>query len=202
MEGRLLLDSPRAVRASRGGVLTALVAGCATTSSKPAETTPAGPSQFIAFPVTVDGRPAGTLHLGQTTLAEAQQMLPPPPAGISEGQPRPPGGYPRPSRGEVIPKPTLVYNPWKTMYQLFFDSNQRLVSFVDGSSTFLGKPVASVSKQYPDLHETVRELPFSEQQAQIPPCTTMLVMVSTGDTTISDVAYVFHCATTKVPSRG
>ena len=66
------------------------------------------------------------------------------------------------------------------MYQPFFDANQRLVSFVDGTATFLGKPVASLSKQYPDLHETLRELPFSEQQAQIPPCTTMLVMASTS----------------------
>ncbi len=29
------------------------------------------------------------------------------------------------------------------------------------------------------------------------PCTTMLVMASTSDTSVSDVAYVFHRATTK-----
>ncbi len=189
-----------AVRVSPGLVLAILVAGCATGPSKPEAATAAASSQFMAFPaVTVDGKSAGTLRLGQTTLAEAKQMLPPPPAGVAEGQPRTPDGYPRPSSGEVVPKPTLVYNPWKTTYQLFFDANQRLVAFVDGTSAFLGKPVAAVAKQYPDRHETVRELPFSEQQAQIGPCTTMLVMASTSDTTVSDVAYVFHCATTKAP---
>ncbi|MGZ6139339.1 MAG: hypothetical protein ACXWLA_01640 [Myxococcaceae bacterium] len=189
-----------AVRVSLGLVLAILVAGCATSPSKSGPAPAEASSQFMAFPaVTADGKSAGTLRLGQTTLGEAKQMLPPPPADVAEGQPRIPDGYPRPTSGEVVPKPTLVYNPWKTSYQLFFDANQRLVAFVDGSSAFLGKPVAAVAKQVPDLHETVRELPFSEQQAQIGPCTTMLVMASTSDTTVSDVAYVFHCATTKAP---
>ena len=189
-----------AVRVSLGLVLAGLGAGCATSPSKPAAATGSESSRFMAFPaVTADGKSAGTLQLGQTTLAEAKQMLPPPPADVAQGQPRTPDGYPRPTRGEVIPKPTLVYNPWKTSYQLFFDANQRLVALVDGGSAFLGKPVATVAKQYPDLHETVRELPFSEQQAQVGPCATMLVMASTSDTTVSDVAYVFHCATTKAP---
>ena len=133
MEGRHLPSSCVAVRVSLGLVLAGLGAGCATSPSKPAAATGSDSSRFMAFPaVTADGKSAGTLQLGQTTLAEAKQMLPPPPADVAQGQPRTPDGYPRPTRGEVIPKPTLVYNPWKTSYQLFFDANQRLVALVDG----------------------------------------------------------------------
>jgi hypothetical protein len=184
---------------SRGLLLVALALGCAT--STPATPTPtAAPapqpasSKFMAYPVSMGGKPAGTLRLGETTLAEATKMLPPPPEGTN-GALRPAKGSPRPTSGAVIPAPTVVYDPAGSSYQLYFDAHQRLVTVVDAASPWTGKPATELAARYPALHEIYRAQPFSEREAVVDPCTTLMAMVTIADGTVTSVASVFTCAT-------
>lgn len=113
--------------------------------------------QTFVYPAAlIDGRSAGNLILGQTVVEQAVKMFPSAPPGY-EGNPRPPRGFPEAKIGQVSPKPTLVYNPWMTLYLLFFDANQKLVIVVDGGkSRFRGLSQQEMLRQYPQLKETSR----------------------------------------------
>lgn len=121
-------------------------------------------------------------------------MLPPIPPG-AEGTPKPPSGYPEAKIGQVSPKPALVYNPWMTIYQLYFDSNRKLVIIVDGKSKLRGSGQQEMLRQYPRLEETYRDSHEYEMQVEIQPCVTLMLLLSAGDNTVGDTAYVFTCPT-------
>jgi hypothetical protein len=122
-------------------------------------------------------------------------MFPSAPPGY-EGNPRPPRGFPEAKIGQVSPKPTLVYNPWMTLYILFFDANQRLVIVVDGGkSRFQGTSQQEVLRQYPQLKETYRDSDKYEMQVEAQPCVTLMLLISVKDNTVGPIAYVFTCPT-------
>ncbi len=153
-------------------------------------------AQPFAYPaVLIDGRSVGNLILGHTTLDQAVRMFPPSPTGY-EGSPRPPRGFPVAKIGQVSPKPTLVYNPWMTLYLLFFDANQQLVIIVDGGKSKLrGLTQQEMLKQYPQLKEMSRDSLEYELQVEIQPCVTLMALFSTRDNTVGDIAYVFTYST-------
>lgn len=155
-----------------------------------------GQVQPFAYPaVLTNGRSVGNLILGQTTLEQAVKMFPPIPPG-AQGNPRPPRAYPEAKIGQVSPKPTLVYNPWMTLYLLFFDSNVKLVIVVDGGKSKLrGLSQQEMLRQYPQLKETDRDSLEYEMQVEIQPCVTLMLLFSTRDNTVGDIAYVFTCPT-------
>lgn len=154
--------------------------------------------QPFAYPaVLVDGRSMGDLILGQTTLEEAIRMFPSAPPGY-EGNPRSPRGFPQAKIGQVSPKPRLVYNPWMTLYLLYFDANHRLVIVVDGGkSRSRGLSRQEMMKQYPDLKETQRDSnsPEYEMQVEIQPCLTLMLLISASNNIVGDIAYVYTCPT-------
>lgn len=151
--------------------------------------------QPFAYPaVLIDGRVVGNLPLGQTTLEQAVKMFPPIPLG-APGGPRPPSGYPEAQIGQVSPKPTLVYNPWMTMYLLFFDSNRKLVIILDGKSKLRGLSQQELLRQYPQFKETYRDSLEYEMQGEIQSCVTLMLLLSAQNNTVGDIAYVFTCPT-------
>jgi hypothetical protein len=156
----------------------------------------AAPAQAFAYPaVLLDGRRVGDLILGETTLEQAVRMFPPIPPG-GPGAPRPPRGYPPVKIGQVIPRPTLVYSPWMSLYQLYFDENRRLVIIVDGGQSALrGRSRAEVSSQFPQLQETANYGIEIELQGELRPCITLMVLVNTSTNTVGDIAYAHTCPT-------
>lgn len=152
--------------------------------------------QSFAYPaVLTDGRAVGNLILGQTTLEQAVRMFPAGPRGY-EGNPRPPRGFPEAKIGQVSPKPNLVYNPWMTIYRLYFDVNLRLVIILDGGKSRLrGQSQQELQRQYPQIIETYRDPLEYEMQVEVQPCVTLMVLISARGNTVGDIAYVFTCAT-------
>lgn len=152
--------------------------------------------QTFVYPAAlIDGRSAGNLILGQTVVEQAVKMFPSAPPGY-EGNPRPPRGFPEAKIGQVSPKPTLVYNPWMTLYLLFFDANQKLVIVVDGGkSRFRGLSQQEMLRQYPQLKETSRGSLEYEMQVEVQPCVTLMLLISSRDNTVGDIAYAFTCPT-------
>jgi len=144
----------------------------------------------------MDDQQVGELVLGKTTLSQTESMFPKAPSPrFYEGRPRKPEGYPKAKVGEVSPKPKLVFNPWGSMYALFFDENERLVIVLDYSGVFLGKTVAEVSEMYPGLRKTDREEGYYEMQTELTPCAALMLMVREESDEISLEAYVYTCKT-------
>lgn len=146
---------------------------------------------FIFHAVLVDGQKAGDLILGQTTLEQAVKIFPNPPFPSYEGDPRPPRGYPQVKAGKI--KPKFVYNPWNTMYALYFDENNKLIIVVELESQRVKKQ--DIISRYPQLKETSRDLESYEMQGEIKPCITLMVLFRSNDDTIDQMAYVFTCET-------
>ncbi len=153
------------------------------------------PEAPFSYPaVLVDGRKVGDLVLGETSLDQTIQMFPQIPVG-NEGAPRPPRGYPEAKIGQVIPQPTLVFNPWMTQYRLYFDSERKLVIILDGFSKLRGLSREDMLKQFATLRETYRDSLEYEMQVEIQPCVTLMLLLSSRENTVGDIAYVFTCAT-------
>jgi hypothetical protein len=152
--------------------------------------------QTFAYPaVLLDGRSAGNLILGQTTVEQAVRMFPAAPSGY-EGNPRSPRGFPEAKVGQVSPKPTVVFNPWMTLYLLYFDSNRRLVIVVDGGkSRFRGSSQQEMLSQYPQLKETYRDSLEYEMQVEVQPCVTLMLLISSRGNMVGDIAYTYTCPT-------
>lgn len=149
----------------------------------------------LVIPAFVSGyERVGDLVLGKTTLAQAQRMFPVSPPGY-EGRPRKPDGYPKSKFGEVSPKPKLVFNPWESMYALFFDKNERLVIVMELGSLFEGKTVAEIGELYPGLRKTESIKGYYEMQTELAPCAALMLMVTEGSDIITQAAYVYTCKT-------
>src|SRR5512135_1801364 len=98
----------------------------------------------LTFPVnTPEGVNVGDLVLGQTTIRQAIKLFPRPPRDY-KGNPQPPRNYPPVAVGEYIPKPKIVYAPYKSRYVLYFDDNEKLILVQDTQSDKKGKKRADM----------------------------------------------------------
>jgi len=147
----------------------------------------------LAFPVFADYRWVGEVVLGETMLEDAVGLFPP---TLGEGSPRRPHGFPVARAGKFQPKPVRVFNPYKTMYALFFDRNDRLVILQELGDVLEQQPVADLLSKYPVLRETQRLKDERELQGEIAPCVVLMLLVD-GDDRIRSAAYVYSCPTQK-----
>ena len=154
---------------------------------------PVARGDSLAFPAFVERRWVGEVVLGGTTLHEAIQLFPP---THGEGAPRRVREYPTARVGKVQAKPVRVFNPYATMYALFFDRNDRLVILQELGDVLEQQPVAEVLSRYPTLRETQRRRDGRELQGEIAPCVVLMLMVDSKDR-VQAVAYVYSCTTQK-----
>jgi hypothetical protein len=147
----------------------------------------------LAFPAFADYRWVGDLVLGETTLEDAVRLFPP---TLGEGSPRRPQGFPVARAGKFQPKPVRVFNPYRTMYALFFDRNDRLVILQEIGDELEQQPVADLLSKYPVLRETQRLRDERELQGEIARCVVLMLLVD-GDDRIQSAAYVYSCPTEK-----
>jgi hypothetical protein len=170
-----------------------ILSSCPQYTMVSADDEPAAIHPFIFHAVLTDGQKAGDLTLGQTTLEQAVKMFPEPPVPSYGGEPRAPQGYPPVRVGKIRPNPAVVFNPWNTMYALYFDKNNKLVII---SELVTGKiSQKEIAKQYPKLKETDRGSGSFEMQAEIQPCVAFMALFRTADSSMDQSAYAFTCET-------
>ena len=121
-------------------IMLILLSSCASTQTKGEVSSQdnqlqSAPGQaFITPAVLMGGKKVGDLILGQTTLKQALQIMPPwpgyppkplPREAFEEGEP---GLLERLGKvGEILKRAKKGYNPMKAMYILIFDKNEKLV---------------------------------------------------------------------------
>lgn len=132
----------------------------------------------------------GDLTLRETSLKQAAKMFP------KTGAP----GKARPNSVEFnlsgrILKPATVYNPSYTRYQLYFDGKERLVLIVDGAPELQNRHKSEVLARYPQLKESNRQSYWTEMQAELQPCVTLIVVFSLPEERLDSLGYAFTCAT-------
>jgi hypothetical protein len=170
------------------------------TSKKVVTISQSGAEQTFRVPAyLVDSTRVGDLILGETTLEEALKMFPQS-SGDYEGNPRAPHGFPPVKVGRKAPLPVQVYNPWKTMYALFFDENDKLVIIQDMDPPVKGLSEDEVVRSlifFPELKETDRQEGFYEMQGEMSnePCIVLLLMFHDITNTVTQSAYAFCCDT-------
>jgi hypothetical protein len=152
---------------------------------------PVARGDSLAFPAFAEHLWVGEVVLGETTLHDAIGLFPP---TYGEGAPRRPRGFPVARAGKVQPKPVRVFNPFKTMYGLFFDRNDRLVVFQELGDELEQQPVADLLSKYPALRETRRLKGERELQGEIAPCVVLMLLVDDDDR-VTNVAYAYSCPT-------
>lgn len=124
----------------------------------------------------VDGSPVGQLVLGKTTVDDAKGLFEK--AGVELGQKR--KNTIMFSVGKAELKPKYIYNPWATLYQLYFDKNNVLVMIVDGAPETYPKTKAAFLEKYKDARETDRESNWYEMQVPLSDCTTLIAVFNIG----------------------
>ena len=126
--------------------------------------------------------------LGQTTFEDAVKMYPPPPFEDYDGALRPV----EEPLSESMQSIEYVYNPWQTMYSLFFDADRRLVMVSElyelGSLT-----EEELLKRYPGMVETDSGSGFIEYQAELQECAVVIATVETAGRTVEQLSYAYTC---------
>jgi hypothetical protein len=156
---------------------------------------PALAAEPFRYPAVLrNGKKIGDLVPGLSGLSDVVKMFPAAPDDYP-GNPRTPFGFPEVKIGKVQPEPSIVYNPPKSGYALFFDDNDKLVIIEDAHSALAGLNAEAVHKRYPALKDTGHDERVIELQGQIEPCIVMMVLFSTETRKVTKVAYAFTCPT-------
>ncbi len=153
---------------------------------------PVPPPAFV-YPAVRDGRPAGDLVPGRTTLEGAQKMLPAAPGA----GPQKPEGFPEVRVGKVPPQPVTIYEPDRTDYGLLVNAAGLLVMIEDHRPPIAGMSRADLLRKYPALKETDKAVDALEMQGEIAPCIGMIVLLGEPDEKVEETAFAYTCA----PSR-
>lgn len=134
------------------------------------------------------GKKTGEIVLGRTTFEEVQKMYPAPPFADYDGALRPAGQ----SASEGSPSIKYVYNPWQTMYAIFFDEHKRVVMISElyelGALT-----EKELLKKYPGMLETDSGQGSIKYQSEIEECTTVMASVETAGRTVEQLSYAYTC---------
>ena len=164
---------------------------------------------FVIPAIPMDGKKVGDLVLGQTTLNQALQIMPPwpghppMPLRIDEFEKANPGLLESFGKvGEVLRKVKKSYNPMKAMYILFFDKNEKLVIVQRDFSDYVKEEREEIGKIYDEYQHQLREVYRDSQgirmQGQIQPCITLEIMLNTMKAKSGEpfrTGYVFTCPT-------
>ncbi len=151
---------------------------------------PSGSQPFVFAATLANGKKVGDLVLGATTLKQAVKMFP---KTVGQGKPRP-NPVEFNVSGRTL-KPLTVYNPSQTMYQLYFDAKERLVLIVDGAPEPPNMQKNELLARYPQLKESKREAFWSEMQAELQPCVTLIAVFQLPDEKLDSLGYAFTCVT-------
>jgi hypothetical protein len=134
------------------------------------------------------GKKTGEIVLGRTTFEEVQKMYPAPPFADYDGALRPA----EQSAFEGSPSIKYVYNPWQTMYAIFFDEQKRVVMISElyelGALT-----EKELLKKYPGMLETDSGQGSIEYQSEIEECTAVIASVETAGRTVEQISYAYTC---------
>lgn len=143
---------------------------------------------FIFNSSLTNGKKAASLTLGATTFEEAAAMYPAPPFAEYDGGLRPVAG----TSLEGHPAIMYVYNPWQTMYALFFDGQLRLVmiSELHELGTITEKELL---KKHPGLVETDSSGSSIEYQAEVQECVSLIATVETKGRSVEQLSYAYTC---------
>lgn len=148
----------------------------------------AEPKPFVFNPILVNGKKAGELVLGRTTFHDVLRMFPAPPFSDYDGELRPAGGH----FPEGYPEIKYVYNPWQTMYALFFDEDKKLIMvselFELGSLT-----EKELLKRYPGLTETSGTINSIEYRGELQECASLIANVELSGRTVEQLAIAHTC---------
>lgn len=162
---------------------------------------------FIISAILMDGKKVGDLVLGQTTLKQALQIMPPWPGYSPKPLPREqfekaePGLLERLGKvGEVLKRAKKGYNPMKAMYILIFDKNEKLVIVQrDFSDKEEIEEVGKIYDQYRhQLKEVYKDSEIVRMQGEIQPCITLEVFLDTKKLKSGEpfrTGYIFTCPT-------
>lgn len=154
----------------------------------PVEKEPA--AQYVFDSVLTNGKKAGALVLGKTTLDEALRMHPEAPFKPYDGDVRP--AEEDPSAPGGLPELKFVYNPWQTMYSLYFNEGKRLVMVSELKE--LGKlSEKDLLNEYPGILETYRDRHTVEYRSQLGPCVSFIARVGAAKGWVEEVSYAYTC---------
>ena len=160
-------------------------------------------THVLRYPAIINSNEAnsiGDLWLGHTTLEEALDIFPKTPPGSAEHT-----GAPRPGQGpafitydgkNLAEHPQTVYNPWGSMYQLWFDRQQHLKVIVDAAPPEYRQPANVLAEKYPGLHRVTspdNAGPVYVMQARVNPCVVLPAWISDGDQRVTGTAFAYHC---------
>lgn len=134
------------------------------------------------------GKKTGEIILGRTTFEEVQKMYPAPPFEDYDGALRP-AGQSAPAWSPLI---KYVYNPWQTMYAVFFDEQKRVVMISElyelGALT-----EKDLLKKYPGMVESDSGQGSVEYQTEIEECAALIASVETKGRTVEQLSYAYTC---------
>lgn len=149
-------------------------------------------AQYVIESFLTNGKKAGALVLGMTTLDEAMRMHPEAPFKPYDGDVR--QAEEDPSAPGGLPELKFVYNPWQTMYSLYFNEGKRLVMVSELKE--LGKlSEKDLLKEYPGIAETYRDRHTVEYRAQLGPCVSFIARVGAAKGWVEEVSYAYTCET-------
>ena len=190
-----------------------LLSSCASTQTKgkvslqdnQLQSAPTQP--FIIPAVLMDGKKVGDLVLGQTTLKQALQIMPPwpgfppKPFSLELFEKAEPGLLERLGKAsEVLKRVKKAYNPMTAMYILFFDKNEKLViiqrDFLDKKEE---EEVEKIYEQYQyQMEEVYKGAEVVRMQGEIQPCITLEVFLDIKKQKSGEpfrAGYIFTCPT-------
>lgn len=143
---------------------------------------------FVFNSVLTNGKKAGSLVLGRTTFDEAVRMYPAPPMSDYDGNLRQAAG---PSH-EGYPAVKYVYNPWQTMYALFFDGEKKLV-MVSELHELGSIDEKELFSRHPGLIETDMSDSSIVYEAELQECVSIIAVVETRGHTVEQLSYAYTC---------
>lgn len=134
------------------------------------------------------GKKIGRIVLGKTTYEEVAKMFPPPPASDYDGALRPvgegaPGG---------LKSAKYVYNPYQTMYAVFFD--EKMIVVMVSELYELGALTESeLLKKYPGISGSDSSSGSIEYQAELDECTSVIASVEAGGHNVEQLSFAYTC---------
>lgn len=143
---------------------------------------------FVFKSALTSGKKTGDIVLGRTTFEEVLKMYPAPPVADYDGALRPAGQ----SASGGLPSIKFVYNPWQTMYAIFFDARKKVV-MVSELYELGALTEKDLLKKYPGMIESDSKQGSIEYQAEIGECTAVIATVETTGRTVEQLSYAYTC---------
>ena len=143
---------------------------------------------YVFRSVLTSGKKTGDIVLGRTTFEEVLKMYPAPPYADYDGALRPAGQ----SGAGGLQSIKYVYNPWQTMYAIFFDGKKRVV-MVSELYELGALSEKALLRKYPGMVESDSEQGSIEYQTELQECTALIATVETTGRTVEQLSYAYTC---------